>query len=147
LKHVVIQKFFEDAQPILVVKIVAENGQTWKNDANFVAFYVVQAILRYFQHFEDGPISRFNLAYYPKIFRKFDQFLSLSCIDQTNRHLLLIQDAVSEILVEIDLDEIFEVFLNLQIIEVKDVDEFAVILFDPFQLGQVVAVGVDAQIV
>lgn len=38
-------------------------------------------------------------------------------------------------------------FLNLRVVEVKDVDELAVILFDSFQLSQVVAVGIDAQIV
>jgi hypothetical protein len=50
-------------------------------------------------------------------------------------------------LVQIYFDEIFEVFLNLRVIEVKDVNEFAVILFNSFQLSQVVAVGIDAQIV
>ena len=87
------------------------------------------------------------MAHYPKVFGKFDQFLSLSCIDQAHCNLFFIQDAVSGVLVQVDFDEIFEVFLNLRVVEVKDVDELAVILFDSFQLSQVVAVGIDAQIV
>ena len=147
MEHSVIQKFFKHAQSIFVINIVGKDCQTGKNDADLVTFHTVQAILSYFQNFEHCLISRLNLAHYPKVLGKFDQFLTLCCIDQTHCNLLFIQDAVSGVLVQIDFDEIFEVFLNLRVIEVKDVNEFAVILFNSFQLGQVVAVGIDAHIV
>lgn len=83
----------------------------------------------------------------PQILRNLVDLLTTGGIYQAHSSCWFIKDVVLGVLVEVDLDQIFEVLLDLWVVEVEDVEKFRMIALDAIELVEVASVGLNADVV